>query len=179
MSIIQFMHLICVHFWTYIDITRWLITLFRFRVNDASQRKECFGVIRTDVCRSVGMKVKRTPTESVIRVPAKSEIYEICINPSRELLNLASPSSGAQQSKRLLNSPAEKSPCRKAVCVTCPTALGKVSLGRVVQPGLIRSFSLTRNEKSLLATGRLGIWKRLEVEILCDSCRLESRLKKL
>ena len=163
MSIIQFMHLICVHFWAYIDITRWLITLLRFRVNDASQRKKCFGVIRTDVCRSVGITVNESKTYSdrvcnpcARKIRNLGNLYQSIqrafkLSESSESKENLSPSSGAQQSKRLLNSPAGKSPCRKAVCVTCPTAFGKVSLGPVVQPGTYPKL-LANKEREVLAS---------------------------
>ena len=51
------------------------------------------------------------------------------LSESSESKENGSPSSpsGAQQSKRLIDSPAGKSPCRTAVRVTSPTAPGKVS----------------------------------------------------
>ena len=53
-----------------------------------SQRKECFGVILVDVCRSVGITVVESKTYSDrICTPCARKIR---INPSRAHLNLAS-----------------------------------------------------------------------------------------
>ena len=51
--------------------------------------------------------------------------------------------------------------------------------GQLSSPRSIRSFSLRRNNKSLHTKGGPRIWKRLEVEIRYDLCRLEIRVKKL
>lgn len=107
-----------------------------------SQRKECFGVILADVCRSVGITVDESKTYSdrvctpfarkirnlgnLYRIQSAFKLSESSESKLKKKEVPSSPS-GAQQSKRLLDSPAGKSSCRKAVRVTSSTAPGKVS----------------------------------------------------